>query len=932
MDKGAHFHRCDFQVHTPRDCDWTGGRPLDDEGRKAYAAELIAACRVAALDAIAITDHHDLSFFPFVRAAAEEEVNAAGERLGPEQRLVVFPGMELTLAVPCQALLILDADLPQDRLSVLTEALAIEPVPLDQPLGAVQRLEIHTFSHLYEELDKREWLRGKYIVLPNVSEGGSSTLLRSGMANKYKEMPCVGAYVDGLVSKLGKGNAKIVAGDDPNYGSKRVAIFQTSDSRTRDHAALGGAASWVKWATPTAEALRQACLAQETRLSQSEPLLPSSYISRLTVSNSQFLGPVDLELSHQYNAVIGGRGTGKSTILEYLRWALCDQVSPTPLEDGGTDQALRRERLVQATLRSIPEAVVEVHFVVNELAHVVRREAASGQITLKVGDQDFRKVGEADVRSVIPIQAYSQKQLSGVAVRVDELTRFVTTPVQAQLQELEDELSATASAIRETYARLERQRQLQAGIRRDELTVASLREQGDKLREGVTGVSPEDQELLAKRSRYETSRQIFEGYERTVTRSTEEAAQLREFLGRLFEDVAEPLEEEVVEHESLEEMRRVLHGTLGTAIDDISKIEASFASLSELPSPFAKARSRWTDEAEKFASAYEAASARWTEHEQRLKELAGVEERQRSLGDSLAVARDELRDLGDPEGAYADQRQTWLSLRGRHRSIVAAECKRLTELSDGLINASVEAGSSANELGEALKLAIARSGVRAARIDAVAEALRERSDPLADWELALSELELLALHDPNEAGSTLPDTAILMGLGLPTADIQRIAGRLSVDAWLELSLLQLADKPLFTYRSREDRYIPFENASAGQQATALLHVLLRQAGPPLVIDQPEDDLDNEVILEVAEQLWDAKTHRQLIFASHNANLVVNGDADLVVCCEYRVAGDHSGGRLAHEGAIDVQRVRKVITRVMEGGEKAFKLRTAKYGF
>ena len=48
-----------------------------------------------------------------------------------------------------------------------------------------------------------------------------------------------------------------------------------------------------------------------------------------------------------------------------------------------------------------------------------------------------------------------------------------------------------------------------------------------------------------------------------------------------------------------------------------------------------------------------------------------------------------------------------------------------------------------------------------------------------------------------------------------------------------------------------EQYIPFENASAGQQATTLLHVLLRQHGPPLIIDQPEDDLDNEVVLQVA---------------------------------------------------------------------------------
>lgn len=54
--------------------------------------------------------------------------------------------------------------------------------------------------------------------------------------------------------------------------------------------------------------------------------------------------------------------------------------------------------------------------------------------------------------------------------------------------------------------------------------------------------------------------------------------------------------------------------------------------------------------------------------------------------------------------------------------------------------------------------------------------------------------------------------------------------------------------------------------------------------------------------------------------------------DLVVCCQYRVAGDHSGGRISHEGAIDIPDVREIITRVMEGGETAFRLRTAKYGF
>lgn len=99
MDSGAHFYRCDFQVHSPRDPQWTGVRPLSEVDRRAFAAAFVTACRANSIDAVAITDHHDLAFFSYFKEAAGGTP-------------IVFPGMELTLGVPCQALLILDADFP----------------------------------------------------------------------------------------------------------------------------------------------------------------------------------------------------------------------------------------------------------------------------------------------------------------------------------------------------------------------------------------------------------------------------------------------------------------------------------------------------------------------------------------------------------------------------------------------------------------------------------------------------------------------------------------------------------------------------------------------------------------------------------------------------------------------------------------------------
>jgi type III restriction enzyme len=79
MDRGAHFHRCDLQVHTPRDLAWVGPDAASDDERREYAASLIRECTTRGLDAIAITDHHDFAFAKYVRKAAKEERDSSGK-------------------------------------------------------------------------------------------------------------------------------------------------------------------------------------------------------------------------------------------------------------------------------------------------------------------------------------------------------------------------------------------------------------------------------------------------------------------------------------------------------------------------------------------------------------------------------------------------------------------------------------------------------------------------------------------------------------------------------------------------------------------------------------------------------------------------------------------------------------------------------------
>lgn len=112
-------------------------------------------------------------------------------------------------------------------------------------------------------------------------------------------------------------------------------------------------------------------------------------------------------------------------------------------------------------------------------------------------------------------------------------------------------------------------------------------------------------------------------------------------------------------------------------------------------------------------------------------------------------------------------------------------------------------------------------------------------------------------------------------------------------------------------------------ASPGQQTAALLAFVLGHGEEPIILDQPEDDLDNTLIYDLlVRQLRETKPKRQVIVVTHNPNIVVHGDAEFVLSLD---AGNGES-RKACEGGLQEQKVRDEICTVMEGGREAFKSR------
>jgi chromosome segregation protein len=656
-DNGAHFFRTDLQVHTPRDGGWKGARPKSDVDRREFASKFVAHCRSVGLNAVAVTDHHDLAFVPYIRAAANTETDASGSLLPEADRLVVFPGIELTLAVPCQAIVVLDADFPDDRLSLVLEALAIDPAdPADEVAAATTPLEhLTSLEAVYSTLNQREWLRGRFIVLPNVTDSGHKTLMRPGMHAKYKAMPCVGGYLDGPVTKIGTGNQGIFAGQNKSYGYKPLTVFQTSDARNANFAKLGEPSTWIKWAAPTAEAIRQACLAPESRVSHDDPALPTVFVSRLVVSNSKFLGPVDVYWNRQYNALIGGRGTGKSTLLDYVRWALCDQPPTSDDLEELANPAQRRRRLVEQTLAPFA-AVVDVHFTVNGVEHVVRRSAGSGELLLKVSDDDFAPAREADIQALLPVHAYSQKQLSSVAVRVEELRRFIVAPIRQALEGVDAAISETAGRFRENYARRERARALDASISQLKVSEESLSKQASNLRGSLKGLSAEDQALLGRRQSVDAVRE-------TVTRWKQDLEALSGSAGLQLEDLAQAREgqandtlPDVALSEHGERLRAATAEALAAAERAMKAASDALTSALHPDSARSQAEKTVTGELARFDDEYRAVTARSSAHKASLQTLADLEARRTEVATMLAEQTRERQALGEPDALHAELR------------------------------------------------------------------------------------------------------------------------------------------------------------------------------------------------------------------------------------------------------------------------------------
>ncbi|MBH3175954.1 TrlF family AAA-like ATPase [Serratia ureilytica] len=661
-------------------------------------------------------------------------------------------------------------------------------------------------------------------------------------------------------------------------GERYPAEVQGCDAKTLDHIGARKVASYLKLGDYSFDAVRFALQDYRHRVSGEKPTLIHSYIRQIAFEGAGSLGGTVVKLSPELNTLIGIRGSGKSSILEGIRYAL-----DIPFGEKASDRDYK-ENLVSNLLKSGGKITVDA---VCRLGRAYQITRIFGQEPQVIFDGQARH-GVALRETVLHKPVYfGQKDLSNTGAGFEH--DLIEKLVGERLAPIREKILQQSAVVLDRLRLLRR-----------------LKTSGEALSEWQAKKTDAQFRL-----RFYAEHGMEEKLERQTTFGRDErylsttTAQATQALDSLQEGIRETLDE-------LKQEQKHTSAHNQSEIDDYREGYDRFTThLSSLNTIVNGARQLIAD--------LDAKQQAFRQKKQALtEEFAEIE---RGLAEELRRAGVEKADPAD-----------FLKLKD---GLETAEQKI-----DELTRAETSQALQEKSLTEALIRLAEFWREEYCEIEAVLAAINQADSPLKIVPTFASDKKAMQSYlKETFTGSrlrestyqTVADSFNDFGeLWLNRDKLQEIING-SADTfgeYLEQQIESLIVWQIPNNYTIEFRGKPLEQHSLGQRASALmLFVLNQQDNDVVIIDQPEDDLDNQTIYDdVIKIIRAMKPRTQFIFATHNANIPVLGDAENVCACEY------SDGKIqATGGGVDAPLVQQHIISVMEGGTEAFERRREVYG-
>ena len=935
---GARWWKFDFHTHTPASKDTHAWQNVIGQEQEVTPYTWLLKYMAAGIDCVAVTDHNTGEWIDPLKAAYAEMQGQAREGNPPAgfRELHIFPGVEISVQGGFHLLAIFDPSASSQTISDLLAQADYDGTRGDSDgvtrEGAAKVVErtleaggIAIPAHVDRD-------KGLLQVKPDTRQCRLDT-------NTVKQV----LQVPGMLA-LEWSAATSPAPTPLDELKLRFASVAGSDSHTfQGMGAPGSRFTWVKMAQPNLEGLRLALLdGQEVSVRRSDESpgfapfnTPEHFIESIEVRHARYMGRgsmgVSLPLNPYFNAIIGGRGTGKSTIVHALRLAYQRETELLPNSEAGLTfsrfNKVAKTRSDEGGLS--PETAIQVQLHRDGASYrLIWRQDGQGRAVEEwnAATGSFQaSTSQAITAQRFPLRLFSQGQIAALA----------GDSQQALLQVIDD--AAGTQAQRTAF---EEAKQAFLASR------ARMRELDGKL-QARDALTLSLQDVQRKLARFEQTNHaaVLKNYQRTSRQSRElehQFAAAAELAARLQACAAELLAEDLPEdlfdvtedsqalahvtalHAAINQARQALEHA-ATALQTQGQtqrqaLEASpyFARIGAAKAAYDQLKTDLQQQGVSDPSEY----GHLVQEKLRLEtELKRLEALQTQWTELRTKARTQLDQVQSARRAISTRRAAFLQDTLAGNPFVRIE----------LIPYSRDAQEIERSLRDVLGAAdgkyaddVYQDGEPPKGLIADLLCVVRRSDQPAAWATEAFEQSLRA-HKKRltQACRGNGEFGAWFNKFLKTETDKRHEFADHILCWFPEDGLQVE----YSRKGDGRDFQSIGQASAGQRAAAMLAFLLAHGDEPLILDQPEDDLDNHLIYGlVVQQIRSNKLRRQLIIVTHNPNIVVNGDAELIHVLDF----NHQC-QVKQTGSLQDPAMRREVCLVMEGGKEAFDRRYLRLG-
>jgi predicted ATPase len=627
---------------------------------------------------------------------------------------------------------------------------------------------------------------------------------------------------------------------------------------------------WLKLGALSFDAVRLALLMKEQRVSETLPQQKNAYVRAITLEG-KLIRQQRIEFSSDMTNLIGIRGSGKSSLVECLRYALDLRLNEL------TDEAGYKESLVDRILGSGGKITVELMNAQGDQYTVERVLRESAKVSR---DEVFIPNLKPNSPTLINARYFGQKDL----VRFSEerfggelLARFTqNAPEESEaIHACTNQIEQRVLELQQGRAQLGQQEELEAQLADANEVLKTFEDQnlGEKLsqqialekdlKHGKESIKRQAETLQSLRGWLKEEQTLWKGWLPYQSASnhplfSELQAAIESFAGGLNE-LGKVIETIQAAHEQSRTKCRELESQYESKKEDFAAVRRELKLPGDLsPDTFIKI------------------SQKKSLLEAKLRAIATLKNKQNHFRELL---QDDLKRLQDQWHCEYRRKLT--------------DIQRLNACEPSL---QISLDFKAEKSGFVANLRSWTQGLQGKTLEKVAESFSDGIELYRD---------LTGKRDG------------LAALGLNEDQIAKLRDGITNNLVAALTF-RPDDSVRLDYLGK-----PLHEHSLGQRATALMIFLLSQKEfDLLIVDQPEDDLDNQTLYtEVIQRLLQLKGLKQIVFATHSPNIPVLGDAEQILRCRYSPDAIE-----VKSGTIDAPAMQEEIVNVMEGGDDAFKKR------